>query len=256
MKLHDIIFKLKNFLFTPLCSVCHESVDAPVALCPACMERYREALLWQCGACGKRLEECLCSDPILRRAGVKRMIKLFRYRPDHPEWAENRMLYRMKKDNPELLFCFLAGELSRPFLTLCRPDEDWVITYVPRTKLKERDNGYDQARCLAEEMGRATGIPFAPTLRRSRKHSLEQKHMPTHAARLQNANGSYLLLPSASVAGKRVLLVDDIVTSGASAATCAELLRHEGGAKEVVACAVAVVTHEKNPAYLYAEPRE
>lgn len=256
MQFRDFLYRCRDFLFTPLCTVCRAKTDAAVALCPDCLARYREALLWECGQCGKMLSACLCSNDVLRAARVKRMIKLFRYRPEYPELTENRMLYRMKHDNPEPLFRFAAEELARPFLFLCRPDEDWVITHLPRTVSKEKLYGYDQARRLAEELSRASGIPFVKTLRRSRKHSLEQKQMKTREERIENARDSYLFIAGTAIAGKKVLLVDDIVTTGASIASAATLLRKEGGAAEVVAAALAIVSHNKNPLYLYAEKRK
>lgn len=256
MRFRELLYRCKDYLFTPLCTVCHAATDRAVALCPTCLSHYHEALLWECGQCGSMLSHCLCSNDILRRAGVKRMVKLFRYRPEYPELTENRMLYRMKHDNPEPLFRFAAGQLAGPFLSLCKPDEDWVITFVPRTVEKERYYGYDQARRLAEELSHLTGIPFLPTLRRFGRHVKEQKQMKTREERIGNAEGSYLFAAKKPVAGRKVLLVDDIVTTGASAAACATLLRREGGAAEVVVAALAIVAHNKNPLYLYAEKRK
>lgn len=117
---------------------------------------------------------------------------------------------------------------------LPRPD---VITWVPISAKRLRQRGYDQVELLAKAVGPELGIPTAKLLDKFRDNQANSG-LKTPAERRANVLGVYKIADPEAVRGKRVLLLDDIVTTGATASECARVLR-TFGAEEVFFAAVA-----------------
>lgn len=126
----------------------------------------------------------------------------------------------------------LAMRLQREY-----PDGFDMLTWVPVSRLRKLRRGYDQVELLAKAVGRELGLSPVPTLKKIRNNR-PQSRMKDPAARRANVLGAYRLLEGAAVKGKRVLLLDDILTTGATAGECARVLL-SAGAKEVHCAAVA-----------------
>ena len=112
-----------------------------------------------------------------------------------------------------------------------------IITWTPLSRRRLRRRGYDQARLLAEGLAARLGVEAAPLLKKVRDNPA-QSSMGGAARRRANVSGVYAALDPERVRGRRVLLVDDIVTTGATLSECAAVLRR-AGAKSVSAAAVA-----------------
>ena len=122
------------------------------------------------------------------------------------------------------------------------PDGFDVLTWIPVSRLRKLRRGYDQVELLAKAVGRELGMTPAPLLRKVR-HNRPQSGIHGEAERRANVLGVYRLTRGAEVAGKRILLLDDIITTGATVSECArELL--SAGAKEVVCGCVAAAGRE------------
>lgn len=112
-----------------------------------------------------------------------------------------------------------------------------LLTWAPLSPKRRRKRGYDQARLLAEQLGRRLDLAARPLLAKTR-HTGAQSALDDDGARRANVLGAYSVIESAQIAGKRVLLVDDIVTTGATLSECARVLR-TAGAAEVLAVTLA-----------------
>ena len=112
-----------------------------------------------------------------------------------------------------------------------------LIVPVPLDRSRLRDRGFNQSELLAKELSRASGIAMdAALLRRSRR--TETQTGLSHAQRRQNVQGAFVLRRPQSLSGKRVALVDDVITTGATASACAAVLKR-AGAERVVVLALA-----------------
>ncbi len=112
-----------------------------------------------------------------------------------------------------------------------------VLTWVPISSLRRFRRGYDQTRLLANALGRELGMPPVPALKKVR-HNRPQSGIHGAEKRRANVLGAYRAVDPEALAGKRVLLIDDILTTGATAGECARVLK-TAGAKEVYCAAVA-----------------
>lgn len=111
------------------------------------------------------------------------------------------------------------------------------ITWVPLSRGRLRQRGYDQARLLAEEIAAAEGWPCESLLEKIRE-TRPQSGMGGREARRRNAADAYRVRDPARVAGKHILLTDDIVTTGETLQECARVL-HAAGAASVSAVTAA-----------------
>ena len=117
-----------------------------------------------------------------------------------------------------------------------------LITWVPVSRLRRFSRGYDQARLLAEATAGALGIPCVGTLHK--KHRKKQSGLDGVAARKANISGAFTVTDRTVIAGKTLILIDDICTTGATMEEAAYVL-HQAGASEVHG-AVFALTDKKN----------
>jgi len=102
-----------------------------------------------------------------------------------------------------------------------------LITWVPLHPKRKRERGYDQAELLARRVGELTGFPVESTLEKTRATAV-QSQTGGDEARRANVQGAYRVLPGRDLAGKQIVLIDDVTTSGATLAECASALRQAG----------------------------
>ena len=119
-----------------------------------------------------------------------------------------------------------------------------MVTWVPISPIRKLTRGYDQDELLAKVVARELELPCVPLLKKVR-HNRPQSQMSGNAGRRANVIGAYRPIPDPELPGATVLLVDDILTSGATAGECARTLL-EAGAKEIH-CAVVASAHHNNP---------
>lgn len=112
-----------------------------------------------------------------------------------------------------------------------------VITWAPLSRARLRKRGYDQARLIAEEVSKLSGVPCERLLRKQRNNPA-QSGTGSAEKRKANVSGVYAVAKGADISGRRVLIIDDIITSGATVSECARILK-QGGAKKVLAASVA-----------------
>ncbi len=208
MKLLD---DLLDLLFPPKCPFCQRILEIPAdPVCPAC----QKTLPWLVGQAGERGIDFTqgCCSPLAYRGTVRKSVHRYKFSGVRAYARPFGVLMaQCVQDRPEI-----APEL---------------ITWAPLSRKRRRERGYDQGELLARAMAKRLGLPAAATLVKAR-HTQPQSGLDSAEARRANALGAYALLPGVDAAGKRVLLADDVVTSGATLSECARTLL-EAGAAEV-----------------------
>lgn len=122
-------------------------------------------------------------------------------------------------------------------------DDCQVLTWVPIAWLRRRTRGFDQVELLAKVTARELGLTPVATLKKIR-NTKPQSGMGSAAMRRANVLGAYRVPDPSLVKGKTVLLLDDVVTTGATASECARMLL-TAGAKEVKLATIAVASFDK-----------
>lgn len=147
-----------------------------------------------------------------------------------------RSLLRYKFYNARS-FAHGYGRLLAMKLLQENPEGFDCITWVPVSPLRKFTRGYDQVELLAKAVCRELGVAPVPLIKKIR-HNRPQSGISGVAARRANVLGAYREINREAIAGKRILLLDDVLTTGATAGECARVLL-TSGAKEVHCAAVA-----------------
>jgi len=202
------------FFFPPKCALCKARGWGP--LCANC----REAL-------------DLAFDPqSFRCAGgngfADDMLRLFPY--DDP--AVKPLLFDWKMQDYEDLHQIFSAYMERAREKELFPKGIDLIAFCPRRNSARRRAGFDQGEAIARTLASVLQVPFAPLLKR-RGFSRPQ-HKTRGEQREENVRGVFQA--TSPLQGETVLLVDDIVTTGASAREAARILKGAGAMKVYVFC--------------------
>jgi competence protein ComFC len=146
-------------------------------------------------------------------------------------------IHRYKYNRALCLEPFLAGLLVSQAQLALSSDQWDLIVPVPLHPLKEREREFNQAERLSRCLSRAIGIPVETKAVR-RVLPTRTQTLLTREERLENMRKAFAFNPSAKINRKRIILVDDVFTTGATTSACALVLK-QGGAAEVCVWTVA-----------------
>ncbi|MDB5375026.1 MAG: ComF family protein [Belnapia sp.] len=233
---------LLDAVLPPHCLTCEAEVDRQGALCAACFGQLSFVTAPMCARCGVPFPHDGTGQPSAEGGLCPRC------HAQPPPYAMARAALRYDAGSQRLILPFkhgdrteLAGPLARHMARagaalLSRAD---VLAPVPLHWLRLLSRRYNQAALLSGRLARIAGKPHVPDLlRRTRRTPpLGDMGAAERAATLADAF-SLSRRAAARIAGRRVLLVDDVMTSGATAEACARLLLAGGAAAvEVLAAA-------------------
>lgn len=234
--------KLKNALrkaFFPLrytCSVCGREVFDNSFLCKKCFDTLRFNDSFRCEKCGRRTPGAMsnCSSCRLQR-GVDKARSAFSY-----EGAIVPLIHKLKYSSAKYVATLLAPFLRDVYLKeFFSPD---VITFVPMRASARQERGYNQSEVLAEELAKLVDNQVIETLSKTRD-TLNQASLG-YKDRLENLKDAYKVVALDKIKDKKVLIVDDVMTTGATSDEVAVTLKR-AGAKSVYLLTVASVPAEK-----------
>lgn len=206
---------LLNLLFPPKCPFCGCVLDK-VGICEEC----EKALPRTEGAqrCWEGAEKLRCAAPLWYEDRVRRGVLRFKFQG-----------------------AVAAAEPLGALLAQCAAEafsgEFDTVTWVPVSQKRLRKRGYDQAQLLARAACRLWDTEPRRLLIKTVDNPA-QSSLTESAARRANVLGVYECAADGEVRGKRILLIDDVCTTGATAAECARVLRL-AGAENVVCCTLA-----------------
>lgn len=209
-----------------------------------------------CRCCGRRLqlqEDVFCTacvfslpltgqetrpdknelkDKIERQHAVERAAALIYFQP-HTDLAQ--AVYDMKYRDVPTVADWFGATIGGVFAEAGFFDAIDVIVPVPITPMRRFRRGYNQSEILAGGIARVAGLPVDTSALRRRKFAKSQTTLHG-AARENNVAKAFKLVNARPIAGRHVLLVDDIVTTGATVRACIARLIEGGAAKVSVAC--------------------
>ncbi len=206
----SIFAAISDLLFPPKCMFCRR-ITRSGAACETCLAELTRNDMLRRGAYFSR-----CCVPMWYDGSVRDAIIRFKFQ-DQPGYATEfgRILARCIRDN-------LHYDL---------------ITWIPVSRERRKKRGYDQAMLLAMAAALELEDVAVETLQKKADNPA-QSSLEDPAARKSNVQGAYEVIDPELVAGKRILLIDDIITTGATLDEASRTLL-EAGAAEVVAAALA-----------------
>lgn len=212
------------------CICCGGPIDdgQPYSLCGNCRDSIHWASENVCAGCGRILtphrRDGLCGICSERRFPFERGFSCVQYGV-----MEKEILHRFKYQDQS----YYAEKLGQLMYERILPEEPGrvIITAVPMNPRRERERGYNQAALLAKEVAKRLEQPFCKDLLERRKHTAPMNRLG-RAERFDNIRGAFALKEGKEkqIQGERILLVDDILTTGSTAGACAETLLQGGAA--------------------------
>ena len=228
---------LSSLFYPAACAVCSENVEPPNYLCESCCGRAPRIAPPFCAKCsepffGAITQAFSCANCEHRILHFDSAVAAYRSRG-----LVRKLVHEFKYGHHRHLRYPLAGWLgeamSDPRLRGLRFD---VIVPVPLHPARERERGFNQATLLAELLSGQIGVPLRPVLERIRFTRTQTAH--DRAERMENLRDAFRLRKKADVRQLRVLLIDDILTTGSTLSECARVLK-EAGATSVHAATAA-----------------
>ena len=215
------------------CDICGREVFENERVCSQCRGR----LPWNdkniCPLCGKKVgEPGICLDCKKKRLIVDKARSALLH-----EGEGARIVYRAKQKK---YFCRTAAELMLPMLDEFSSD---ALVFVPMTEKAVKRRGYNQSKEIAEELSRRSGIPLLDAVTKTRETGAQKELGRTE--REKNLEGTFHVSDRKGVKNKRLLIIDDTLTTGATVSEMASVLKR-AGAKEV--CALTLTSgYDKHP---------
>jgi ComF family protein len=238
--LRDAAMVAVNVLLPPRCLLCGRMVDAPGALCGECWRAVSFLEPPLCARCGLPFDidpgpQAICAACARRPPRFARARAVFRY-----DDASKGLILRFKHADRVGGAPHFARWMARAGAALLADAE--VIVPVPLHRWRLLARRYNQAALLSVALGRLSGVPSVPDALNRVRHTASQGTMG-RLWRASNVRGAFALQRPQAVRDRRVLLIDDVLTSGATINECASVLLR-GGAVAVDVLTLARVVLE------------
>lgn len=197
--------------------------------CPVCDKRLRSGERYLCVGCAVYLprydNEPFHGNSIVRRlwekVPVRRAVAMFSYHRDEPS---ARALHALKYKGRYDACQSIAREAASCFLPTGFFDGIDVIVPIPLHEKRCRERGFNQAEWLAKGIAQATGLPVSVDWLWRKVHNPTQTHL-TAQQRRENVKDIFAIHPSRRPPGTHVLVVDDVLTTGATMCSALETLQ-------------------------------
>ncbi len=221
------------FFFPRRCLYCDRVVDPDEICCRYCKPDVPYMQDPVCIRCGRTKSDCVCRG---RRRQYDRCIAALRY-----EDGAKRAVLALKTFDDAVMIESMASEMVKALRRHTDAASFDAVTFVPMHKREERAREYNQSRLLAKEIASQIGVPFAATL--TKIYDTRSQKSLRQFERSGNLLGAFDCI--ADVKNKSILLVDDLITTGATLHECAKMLKI-AQAKSVTALVFAGAIREKD----------
>ena len=239
-----------SVLFPSGCRICEALLTRAdrLPVCDTCLKSFRELPAEICERCGQPWaeggdvdgDESVCRECRERGFGfdaarsfgiydgaLARAIVLMKYERIEPlgAWFAKRLIEAGRKLPPEL-----AADLIVP---------------VPLHRTRQKERGFNQVDLFGRPLARKLGLPYRPVLLK-RERARPEKHLLHFEERWEAVRGAFVIREGGQVDNLRILLLDDVMTSGATLDACSRALR-EAGAKSVAGLTIARAVRQGTP---------
>ena len=234
--MRELLNRCLYLLYPKRCDLCGEVIALDEARCEEC--RNTKPITGKiCRKCGREEATCRCQQQKFS-PGYRAFCA-----PYYFDGSMRKGVYRLKNSG----FTELVPGMADAVVAACRQRYEAVmfdaVTFVPMRRRRQRRRGYNQSRLLAEAVAKRYGIPCVPLLKKV-KNTRSQRTSDA-SQRKVNLYGAFAVIDGAEVAGKTLLIVDDVKTTGYTLSECAVML-NAAGAAAVYAAAFTVTGEHRH----------
>lgn len=225
-----------DYALPPRCPACGDIVSESGAFCGPCWQSIDYIGDPLCRICGVKLpsqamgDEAQCGACLADPPPFERARALMHYGE-----VGRTLAHKLKYSRRVSLARVMAAQMQR--LVTLPGDADAILVPVPLHRWRIWSRGFNQAALIGQQLSRTTGLPLETGLLR-RTRNTPPLHSLGPRAREKAVKGAFALAPEAKarLAGKTVILIDDIWTTGSTAAACARMLKGGGAARVEIVC--------------------
>jgi ComF family protein len=223
----ELLQSAVSLLYPPLCTICGKSIRVGEYLCDQCETKAVRIVAPFCEKCSEPFDGAItgvftCANCAHRRIYFDAAVAAYRGRGTVREII-HEFKYARQIQLRHLVARWLRAALDdERLLGRCFD----VIIPVPLHPTRQRERGFNQASLLAELLSAQISIPCKPLLERAR-YTTTQTALD-RSERMENLHNAFRLRKNADVRGLRVLLVDDVLTTGSTLNECARVLKRAG----------------------------
>ena len=226
-----------DLIYPHTCPICECIVDKKGKVCKECEQKLKYIVSPFCMVCGKSLTDEdteLCFDCIKKKHSFDRGVAAFSYSN-----ALRKSMYNFKYNNRRENAAFYADAIYRTKGHIIKSWDAQVYIPVPIHKKRMKKRGYNQAELIANELSQMTHIPVDSDILMRVVNTTPQKEL-NDKERAKNLKNAFQVRKTI-VQYKKIVLVDDIYTTGATLDACAKALK-EAGAEKIYFVAACIGT--------------
>jgi ComF family protein len=239
-----------SILFPSGCRICETLLTRPdrLPICDPCLQSFREPPVEICSRCGQPGtengdvdgDENICADCREREFAFNAARSFGVY-----EGALARAIVLMKFERIEPLGVWFAKRLAEAVARIPAQFTPDLIVPVPLHRTRQKERGFNQVDLFGKPLAKRLGLPYRPVLLK-RERARPEKHLLHYEERWEAVRGAFVIREGGRVDNLRILLLDDVMTSGATLDACSRALR-EAGAKSVAGLTIARAVRQGIP---------
>ena len=224
--MNSIFYKLSFLLFPKRCGVCNDVINIRNDYCINCEKKLRRVSDYHAGIFAENNKFFTkFTKPYFDSISA----------PFYLEDGSKDLIYNYKFNNRSELKIPISSEMLTIYNSYLKNKNIDIIVGVPTMKYSKYNRGYDQVKLLSVLISKSLGIPYIPALKQIKKKKT-QHTLGSQTERLKNVLGIYDI-KNIVVKDKIILLIDDIVTTGATVNECSKVLKKHGAKEVHVLCA-------------------
>ena len=234
--LDQILDSLLNLFYPEVCFICADPIvhRKERGVCTKCLNKVRDLQLQPpvCSSCGLPMPnfesgaDVLCGHCVLQPPAYSGARSFGYYSGEL-----GRLIQGLKFNNRRNLVPLLVPFLIQAYYGSWDRDDFNLVVPIPLHPKRRRTRGYNQSEMLARLLARRTGIPFGNSVLIRKRSTLPQVGL-TDTQRRENVRNAFQCINSGQISGRRILLIDDVMTTGATASSASAALM-KGGALRV-----------------------
>jgi len=228
---------LSSVLFPAPCRICQEPLTAAssIPICLECLSSFQRLTDPLCYCCGRPFISGIAvgaQQPLCY--ACRRGVYSFQLARSHAAYNDSMMkaITLMKYEQVTRLGDWFAARLAERVAESAEGLAADIVVPVPLHPLRQRERGYNQAELIARPLAKRLGIPLRTYLLVRTKPRPAQRRLTRHE-RWQTVRGAFATRTGAQVDKLRVLLVDDVFTTGATLDSCSRSLLQAGAARVI-----------------------